>query len=146
MLLGDTSTEREEKREQTPLLFLLLLSSPLSNCVCTLQLSLLHLLRLLLLLPSCSASSLQCVSVSLHFFSLSFAVLSYAALPPLYLSTVAAPRFSLLSPSVSALKRGVAGTGGWQTALCEVQGSFEISAGSRRFIKKAFSMKRAVHF
>ncbi len=98
--------EREEKRERT-LLLPLPLSSPLSRS----------------LAPSSSpcffssSSSLHlCISLSLSLSSPLFfwAVLSClgAAHPPLYLSTVVAPYFSLLSLFVSAPQRVVAGTGG----------------------------------
>lgn len=132
----ETRQQREKRKENRPSS-----SSSLYSC---------HLLSLAVLRPpalpaSSPPSSLHCLCVPLPFFPRSFAVLSCDALPPLHPSTVASPHSSLLPPLVSAPQRTVAGTGGWQTALCEVQGSFEISAGSRRFIKKAFSMKRTVH-
>lgn len=90
--------------------------------------------------PALSASSVHCVSLSL---SSPFLSLSNLMLPPLpnppslspCLSTVAAPYFSLLCPLDYALQWRVVGTGWWQTALCEVQGCFEIPVGSRMFIK-----------
>lgn len=132
LLLGDTATEREEKREQTLLLLLLLLSSLLSHSV----------------VPS----SCPCFFFIFFFFSSLHLTLSlfsfFRSLPclmlpflPLSLSTVSAPYLSLLSPSVSAPQRGVIGTGEWRTIVCEVQGRFEILAGSMRFIKRTFFMK-----
>lgn len=113
LLLGDTSTEREEKRVQTLLLLLLPLSSPLSQ-FCTLQLSLLHI-------------HLLAVSLSPSFSS-PF-LLPHCLMWPSLSSTVAAPYFSLLTPLVSAPQWGVAGTVVQQTALCELQGSLEVFSG-----------------
>lgn len=125
LLLGDTATQKEEggKKEQT-ILLLLPPSSFLSRSVT----------------PSSSLSASSCSSsphLSTAFLFFSF-LLSRLKSPALYPPTVAATYFSLLSLLDGAPQCTVAGTGEWQTALCEVQGSSEISAGSGRFIKEAF--------
>lgn len=125
LLLGDAATQREEgEKKNKPSFFfyprhlfcLAVLHPP--------ALSLLLLVLLLFISPLHSC-----------FFLFYYPVLSP---PALYPPTVAATYFSLLSLLDGAPQRTVAGTGEWQTALCEVQGSSEISAGSGRFIKEAF--------
>ena len=117
LLLGDRETERKEKT--TNAFSSVSVIYPLPQCR-TLQLS---VVRVLLLLRIFTATL---SGLSLLFQQLLLLI-------------------SLFSFPLSLLQWG-AGTGGWQTALCGVQGSLEISAGSRRFIKTVFSIKITVHF
>lgn len=88
--------------------------------------------------PYSSSLPLRLLLVS-HSLLLSLYYLVLPSLSPLPLQCSC----FLFLPQSLQLSEDLLAQGEWQTALCEVQGGLEISVGSRRFIKKAFSMKRS---